>query len=387
MMPMAAPSIRSKSLDLLRAFAVLLVMGSHMQVAPETYGFLHDFSRRLHWGGWTGVDLFFVLSGFLISGLLFKEHQRFGDISFGHFFIRRGFKIYPAYYVMLLATYFLFMSKNPAVTFRAVFPWAIFLQDYLPPAVKIIDTHWIHTWSLAVEEQFYLFLPILLICLSRASASKNKPFRLIPVIAVILSVICLGLRVLSFVYNGNSFKFFLLRVPFHLRLDSLFFGVLVSYFYHYHPFRFRGVVRRFKYLMLVTGTAFFVPAFILPGNTFFIPTGGYVLLYLGSGLVLSALVDHPLKTNRFVKAITAIGRYSYSIYLWHLPVRVLCARLLWQPLLPHFNWGLYAITYTFGSLVVGILMAKLVEVPMLKLRDRFYPTRSKSPVGQHVPSV
>lgn len=381
------PQIRSKSLDLLRALAVLLVMGSHLQICPQSYGFLYPLILRLHWGGWTGVDLFFVLSGFLISGLLFKEHQRFGHISFKHFFIRRAFKIYPAYYIMLLITYVLFISKNPAVSLKALIPWAIFLQDYVPPAVKIMDSYWIHTWSLAVEEQFYLFLPILLISLSRASASKNKPFRLIPVIAFVLSVICLSLRVLSFVYNGNSFRFFLLRAPFHLRLDSLFFGVLVSYFYHYHPFRFREIVRRFKYLMLGMGIALFIPAFILTENIFLIPTAGYALLYLGSGLALSALVDHPLKTNPIVKAITALGYYSYSIYLWHLPVRVLCARLLWQPLLPHFNWGLYAIAYTLGSLVVGILMARLVETPMLKWRDRLYPTRSKSPVGQHVPSV
>jgi peptidoglycan/LPS O-acetylase OafA/YrhL len=85
-----APRVRLRQLDALRGVAILLALGEHRYVS--------DVWTRV---GWTGVDLFFVLSGFLISGLLFNEHTRFGAIRFGRFFMRRGLKIYPGYYVLL----------------------------------------------------------------------------------------------------------------------------------------------------------------------------------------------------------------------------------------------------------------------------------------------
>src|ERR1700761_2224153 len=89
----AATSSRNINLDALRGIAILLVLGNH-------FGYFSVWQRM----GWAGVDLFFVLSGFLISGLLFDEWQRFGSIDFRRFYIRRGFKIYPAFYFLLLIT-------------------------------------------------------------------------------------------------------------------------------------------------------------------------------------------------------------------------------------------------------------------------------------------
>src|SRR5437016_3117019 len=83
---------RSTTLDVMRLVAVILVLGRHIQVCPvETSRFLHDVTFVWERGGWIGVDLFFVLSGFLVSGLLFKEHQKYGRITVKHFLIRRGF--------------------------------------------------------------------------------------------------------------------------------------------------------------------------------------------------------------------------------------------------------------------------------------------------------
>lgn len=380
MVLMNPPQIRSKSLDILRALAIFLVMGHHLGPCPKAYGIVAKVARYLTVGGWAGVDLFFVLSGFLISGLLFKEYQRFGEISFKRFFIRRAFKIYPAYYFTLILAYLLLFYKNPSVTFPMVISWLFFLQNYFYSKIMFF------TWTLAVEEQFYIFLPVLLIILTRASPSRDNPFKSIPLIAAAIGLSCLAWRIGTYPYALDP-KYFVLRLPFHLRLDSLFFGVLISYFYHYHPFAFRNIVRRFKYVLLILGAALFIPAFLYSENSFWIPTFEYSLLYLGSGCLILALVEHHFKPNAFTKALAAFGFYSYSIYLCHMPVRTFCMRFFSQHHLPHFNWGLYAIAYTLGSLVVGILMAKVVETPMLKWRDRLYPTRSKSPVGQHIPSV
>src|ERR1700740_43634 len=135
--------MRNKRLDVLRCIAVLLVMFNHGGIWPAA---AHH--------GWIGVDLFFVLSGFLISGLLFSEYKKRQSISFKRFFIRRGLKIYPAFYAFLLLTGItgeLVFHSHPtgAQYFHEVF----FVMNYEHGV-------WDHTWSLGVEEHFYIFLPI-----------------------------------------------------------------------------------------------------------------------------------------------------------------------------------------------------------------------------------
>src|SRR6516164_11144842 len=131
---------RSTVLDALRAVAILLVLGRHANIAEV-------WSRI----GWCGVDLFFVLSGFLISGLLFQEYKRFGEIRLRTFWLRRGLKIYPAFYIYILTelvTYLLVYNKLPGAKSPSLF-WldATFLCNYWESLSG-------HTWSLAVEEHF-----------------------------------------------------------------------------------------------------------------------------------------------------------------------------------------------------------------------------------------
>src|SRR5262245_42677041 len=100
-------SPRALRLDLLRALAIFLVLGRHMYPladrTPQPILFMCQLWRS---SGWIGVDLFFVVSGFLVSGLLFSEYQQRGKIRIWRFYIRRGFKIYPAFYLMILITAF-----------------------------------------------------------------------------------------------------------------------------------------------------------------------------------------------------------------------------------------------------------------------------------------
>ena len=154
---------RSPQLDLLRGVAVLAVLCVH-------YQYLKVFEV-----GWAGVDLFFVLSGFLISGLLFTDWKRNESISLSRFFIRRGFKIYPAFYFFLITLtpgMALFLARVKHNIGTRIFAEIFFLQDYLPRV-------WIHTWSLAVEEQFYILLPLLLIILVKVHRGKSgQPFEI-----------------------------------------------------------------------------------------------------------------------------------------------------------------------------------------------------------------
>ena len=372
--PEIAPERRFLGLDLLRAAAVLMILFSHMGPAPKAYGFLHE----LHWafirGGWVAVDLFFVLSGFLVSGLLFREHMRHGHISFGRFFIRRGFKIYPALFFMMGVTYVMYVSKYP-LRFTDLLPWFVFLQNYLQPARDYLWGFWGHTWTIANEEQFYLLLPFLLILLSRVS--KERPFAAIPWIAAILSLTCLGLRLwadhLHPVYDTYT-----QRMPFHLRADSLFFGVFLSYLYHYHRDRFIGISARFKLLFFCVGALFLMPALLFKEKLFFIHTFGLTIFYLGSGLLLASMLTYEIRSNRWTEPFVKIGVYSYSIYLWHYPLSNLYfSQLLEKLRLPHLNWVVYATLHLAGCILVGILASKILEYPMLRLRDRIYPSLAK----------
>lgn len=186
--------------------------------------------------GGIGVDLFFVLSGYLISGLLFSEYKRTGRISISRFLIRRGFKIYPGYFAMVLA----FLP----VTFHWV-TWAdlTFMGSYFP-------IFWGHGWSLSVEEHFYFALPVVLVLSLRFFRSRN--FGWIPWAMPALALICLFLRYRfalgHSVMNGV--------VQTHLRIDSLFAGVTLGWLQHFRNF----VVKR-PSLYGIAGLVALVPIF------------------------------------------------------------------------------------------------------------------------------
>ncbi len=158
-------NMRNKRLDVLRCIAVLLVMLNHSEMWPRI---THNF--------WIGVDLFFVLSGFLISGLLFSEYKKHNSIGFRRFFVRRGLKIYPAFYLFMLFTWaisgWVLHDRARAGRYLAE---ALFVQNYWQGV-------WDHTWSLGVEEHFYILLPILLLFLVRRSPGRRDPFRSLPLI-------------------------------------------------------------------------------------------------------------------------------------------------------------------------------------------------------------
>jgi peptidoglycan/LPS O-acetylase OafA/YrhL len=143
-----------------------------------------------------GCGSFFVLSGFLISGLLFSEYKKRHAIDYKRFFIRRGLKIYPAFYAFLLIT---------GMAGQLVFHTHPTLVQYLPEVFFIMNYEqgfWDHTWTLAVEEQFYIFLPIFLLIIGRFSAKRENPFRIIPWAAMAIALFCVISRAAS-VYIGT----------------------------------------------------------------------------------------------------------------------------------------------------------------------------------------
>lgn len=173
---------RMIQLDILRGVAILLVIFAHT-IPPETSSWQSVF-RYLQILGTTGVDLFFVLSGFLVGGLLFKELLTKSHLDVRRFLIRRGFRIFPSYVVFLTFVFLLLLlHKSFTDSIRELLPNLIHLQNYLGSPRE-------HTWSLAVEEHFYLVLPFLLLLLTVRQKSKLTSIPAVPFISIALIVLC-----------------------------------------------------------------------------------------------------------------------------------------------------------------------------------------------------
>lgn len=236
---------RSRVLDALRAVAILLVLGRHADIS--------EIWRRV---GWCGVDLFFVLSGFLISGLLFQEYKRFGDIRLKTFWLRRGLKIYPAFYVCTLVqttVYLLMFGKvlGTSLVMHRFLVDSTFLSSYFQGVSG-------HVWSVAVEEHFYFVLPVFLLALMKLRRKKEDPFSSIPVVFLLIAIGSLLLRMVAKPASYGDYYSFLL--PTHLRMDALFCGVMIGYLYHFKP---QALARVARWPLLVAGIVLLTPVYYM----------------------------------------------------------------------------------------------------------------------------
>jgi len=374
-------------LDLLRGLAILLVLFRH-SIVPWSYaGIARPLSVHLYYLGWTGVDLFFVLSGFLIGGLLFNEIRTRGRLDVRRFLLRRGLKIWPAYFVLIAFVFVRLLSFQHAGfwgALRAVAPNLLHLQNYLGSPRGI-------TWSLAVEEHFYLALPLLLLLVT-SRWRRTDAIPAIPIVAVLLVVGCTAFRV---VFHWHpSFDMWRDLAPTHLRIDGLFFGVTLAYFYHFKPELLAGMARH-RAALLIVGTVLVLPLGVWElGAHPFAWTIGYTMLYVGYGCILVALVHTPvgqgavgrLMASRPAAALAWVGTFSYSIYLWQFdlaydPVeRYVLRRLPHHPV--SLYWALAEMAYLCAAIAAGFVMAKLIEIPVLTARDRLFPSRATSAVAR-----
>ena len=339
---------RSLSLDVLRGVAVALVLLCHF---PYFY-----YLGRL---GGAGVTLFFVLSGYLISGLLFQEYQQTGTIRIGRFLMRRGLKIWPSAYVYLgVVTVFMLQVRGPR-PWRSLALSAAFLTNYCSENCAGIVGH---TWSLAVEEHFYLALPFILLLLMR-----TKKLHWIPGLCIFLIVACCSLR--YFDHGAGAYE------KTHCRIDSLFLGVTLGYLRHVRSSWFSRIASPWNLIP----AACFVTTWTSPSY----PFNATIALFLvpaGFAIIVAWAVEHEgaAQANRiWLKPLARLGAYSYSIYLWQQAFASVI-----HGTRPTF-WE-FAFLST-GSIMIGIVMAKCVEIPVLRLRDRVLPSTGGSAATEHAP--
>jgi peptidoglycan/LPS O-acetylase OafA/YrhL len=387
------PSKRALGLDVLRGVAVLLVLVHHPAVEPHTAGVFTPLAIVMERFGWTGVDLFFVLSGFLVGGLLFKEIKATGRLDVKRFLIRRGFKIWPSYFLFLAVAFVQQVRNNHSDSIgmiaRQWLPNLVHVQNYRDMTTPVL-LYVSHTWSLAVEEHFYLALPLLLLLLlkSRRTGGPVIQISAIPLIAAALVIGCLALRLVQNL-NAALYVPYHQLTPTHLRIDSLFLGVLLAYLTCFQQGALAPLIRH-KHWLVVAGVVLVSPMLYFRLEDRFTYTIGYTLLLLGYGAILLAIVNSPGMGEGVARSVASVparavamaGFFSYSIYLWHpnLAQRYLITWMshgLFGGLNPSLRWVVGMLVYIALSFAVGALMAGLIEIPGLLIRERWFPARTK----------
>lgn len=352
-------SMRNVGLDLLRFVAIALVVGRHLHM-PETYAQCFEIWKR---GGWVGVDLFFVLSGFLIASLLFREFNRDGKIDMKRFLIRRGFKIYPAFWLFLAATLAVRFMKKDIPPLNDILGEVLFLQNY-------IGRIWGHTWSLAVEEHFYIGIAIVFALLLRFR--PKDPFKYVPALFVTVALSCLGFRILNLFlfpeFSNEPYRFWT-----HVRADALMFGVLIAYLTAFHKLEERLASIPTE-VFIAIGILLFLPAsFFAVNDNKWMTVVGEIGFYIGGGAFLLGAIRLRQTENRMLKLMAILGTASYSIYLWHWSVAT-WGYLVLQRVTGVDHFVLYLLNATIGALIFGWVMNWLIERPVLMIREALFPS-------------
>lgn len=346
---------RWQYVDVLRGIAVILVILHH----HEAGGIIGEY-------GWLGVDLFFVLSGFLVSGLIFDEYRRTNGFAGIRFLIRRGFKIYPSFYALIIVSALLMEvigSRDPVMNYIAEL---FFFQNYH-------DGLWSHTWSLAVEEHFYLLLVFAATVLI-ALPTRIK-LRGMIMLSVLLFLFFLALR--FYTYQTVPYHVTSHFIPSHLRMDSLLGGVLLSAWHRFRPLSFKALFGNNTVLLIACMALFLGPVLFFRFGSTMMGTIGLSGAFLAGTIAVGMAVSRtPLPetsiVQRFVIAPLAwVGGISYNTYLWHLLVLLVVEKMMVK-----FGLGggyLELLIFAAGSFVVGSIVTRFIELPFLRLREKWYP--------------
>lgn len=355
---------RLRELDFLRGIAIILVIFRHKEV-------IHFIQVM----GWIGVDLFFVLSGFLVSGLLFKEYKKYGSIDAKLFLIRRGFKIYPVFYL----TYILYIIPRIILN-KPDLKYIIFDLTFTQNYFLGWGYAYAQSWSLAVEEHFYFGLALFLWLIFNKKVFQFKVVEngisKFEVFLIFILITVLILRVISNIqFPDEKVRNTTMS---HLRMDSLLFGVLISYWYYFRidKLTFFYLSNKFKLLTLSFLMLLFTP-FIDQLDSFFVKTIGFTIIYLSFGILLiHFLIDKNINNQldnlfsiKLVNFISKIGVCSYSIYIIHTLV------IFAVKFLPINNKIITFILVFVISIYAGFLITSKVENYFLDLRDKYYPKR------------
>lgn len=365
---------RLSGLDHLRALAIVMVLFYHYRMFQHP-DWLDDFIGF----GWTGVDLFFVLSGYLISSQLFAQIKTGRTISFPEFFIKRFFRIIPAYAV-LLAIYFLIPAFHEREALPPLWKFVTFTQNF-GFDIKHFGT-FSHAWSLCVEEHFYLLLPLVVILFMRYKIERKAAWLLLLLfVAGLITRLTIWYNIIVPAQEQDDFFIIWYRhiyYPTYTRLDGLLTGVTIALL-----FSFRQTVKDWcdkkGNLILITGLIVLTGAWFLCENqeTFAASVFGFPVVAFGYGLLVMAAMSTSCVLYRYSSRITAfIAKMSFALYLSHKGVIHISQPLLAKAdIAPKGN--LMFISCLILSLIGAFILNRVVEEPFLRLRQRLLNARNK----------
>ena len=357
------------SIDSLRALAVLAVIIYHVDVNYLPGGFL-------------GVDLFFVLSGYLISSLIIKEHKNTGSVNLYNFYIRRARRLLPAVYfmitvglvVMVLFNEVLLRKSHLDAIFGYIYSsnwWYIFHKlDYFDSFGA--QSPFKHLWSLAIEEQFYMIFPLLFLLVNRKKKSKDGTYKLNKnFLYVVLGLILVSLIAHILLFDINNIS----RIYFgtDTRAFSLLVGVVGAILYPMERLHAKVTPQQnmiYSVVSLVsTATLITVMIYTSEYNTLLYRGGFLLVAILGLIVIISSGKQHTLMSRLLsFKPIVFIGKISYSLYLWHFPVLVLTT--------PVSEIGNPNIIFVILRVILTFILATasyvFVETPIRKLGFKNY---------------
>jgi len=373
------------ALDGLRGIAIILVMLHHFTYYRPTAG-IDVLIGDVLFFGWTGVDLFFVLSGFLITGILLDTRD--GGRYFTSFYARRILRIFPLYYLILFLA-LVVLPKFPEV--HSVLIGQDDLRD-LPPQwpfwlyatnFSIANRGWVHGWvdvgwSLAIEEHFYLVWPLVIwLC----------PTRLVAWLCTTIFVAEVFAR--SFA-RASDVAVLPIYVVTWFRLDGLVVGALLA------VARRRGIMTALDRLVpavVIAGVAGLIAVTILGGHTWWwnrrMQQFGYSLIAVTAGAMLVSAINRPADSlwPRMLSAgwLRAFGKYSYALYLLHVPVMRAVGEFVFSPgeyeTIGGPRWIIQVIFYaaaTAPAFALAWLSWRLFEAPILSLKTWFPYSRERA---------
>jgi peptidoglycan/LPS O-acetylase OafA/YrhL len=366
-----AATARRLDLDVVRGVAIVLALGWHFSRTSSGNAVLDVLQWPGHRFGWAGVDLFFVLSGFLMGQLVLRERARTGRFDGRRFTARRALRLWPVLYVFL-AVHAVF-GDEPLSSY--LWQNALHVQNYTGTSLE-------HLWSLAVEEHFYLLLAVLFPLFARRRGSVR------PLVVVLIAVLVgsLALRLTGVATGVSDVR---LQWRTHFRMDALAAGVLLAVFRAQAPATFERLVRQRWLWAVVTAAGVCFLATVTKGSLLG-STLGYTVAYLTGAAFLLFLHGAAWvpRAGWLTRPVAALGRYSYGIYIWH----VFAAELLlgWLPGMEYSSSGPAAQAAKFtAAIAVGVLATVVLERPVMRLRDRLLPAASRpaEPTAGHSGSL
>lgn len=353
-------------LNTLRAFAILYVFIFHYTILSKQQP---EWLTSISSMGWVGVDLFFVLSGFLISSQLFDEIKETQHINLKHFFTKRFFRIIPAFLVTV-ALYFLFPFFREKEALPPLWKYLTFTQN-IGLNIKDYGT-FSHAWSLCVEEHFYLLLPLILILSLRAGFFKMLSW-LLPV----LFLAGFAMRIYSYnsLYMPHSntddswmYWYRYVYYPTYTRLDGLLAGVAIAALYKFRPAIWQKI-SRLGNLWILIGVSILAIAFNAWDDIMEYQASVYCfpLVDIGFGFIVAGAISEKSFLYRFnSKIINHIAAISYGMYLTHKGVIHVTHTILPADI----NQSLLLLISTIACILAATILYLLVEKPFMQLRRK-----------------